>query len=94
VHTIDLPTGIAAEASTMVNVFPNPFNGTTQFVINTADKQDADVTIHNVLGASIAKFNAENGKAVMFDASDLSSGVYFYTVISGGKQTTGKLIVR
>lgn len=94
VHTIDLPTGIAAEASTMVNVFPNPFNGTTQFVIHTADKQDADVTIHNVLGASIAKFNAENGKAVMFDASNLSSGVYFYTVISGGKQTTGKLIVR
>jgi uncharacterized repeat protein (TIGR01451 family) len=94
VHTIDLPTGIADEASTMVNVFPNPFNGTTQFVINTADKQDADVTIHNVLGASIAKFNAESGKAVIFDASDLSSGVYFYTVISGGKQTTGKLIVR
>jgi hypothetical protein len=94
VHTIDIPTGIEANASTMVNVFPNPFNGTTQFVIHTADKQDADVTIHNVLGSSIAKFNAENGKPTMFDASGLSSGVYFYTVTSAGKQTTGKLIVR
>jgi hypothetical protein len=94
VHTIDLPTGIEADASTLVSVYPNPFNGTTQFVIHTANQQDADVTIHNVLGASIAKFNAENGKPVMFDASGLSSGVYFYTVTSEGKQTTGKLIVR
>lgn len=94
VHTIDLPTGIEADASTLVNVYPNPFNGTTQFVIHTANQQDADVTIHNVLGASIAKFNAEHGKPTMFDASGLSSGVYFYTVTSAGKQTTGKLIVR
>jgi uncharacterized repeat protein (TIGR01451 family) len=93
-HTIDLPTGIESDIETLVNVYPNPFNGTTQFVIHTANQQDADVTIHNVLGASIAKFNAEHGKPTMFDASGLSSGVYFYTVTSAGKQTTGKLIVR
>ena len=64
--------------------YPNPFNPTTQ--IKYALKEDGFVTIkvYDLLGKVVATLVNENKPAgvytVDFDASRLSSGIYFYTI--------------
>ena len=71
--------------------FPNPFNPTTQIGFRTAGFGSVTLKIYDALGREIATvLNHEKLTAgehqVPFDASHLSSGVYFYrlTVAAGG----------
>ncbi len=64
--------------------YPNPFNPTTQ--INYAVKEDGfvELKVYDLLGKVVATLVNENKPAgfysVSFDASRLSSGIYFYTI--------------
>jgi hypothetical protein len=53
--------------------------------------------VYDVLGNEIATLVNEEKPAgsyeVIFDASRLSSGVYFYRLISGGQSLTRKLLL-
>ena len=78
--------------------YPNPFNPST--VINfTVEKTGlATLKVYNVLGQEIATlFNgiAVNGQVhnVNFDASKLSSGVYFYQLQQGNQVKIQKMML-
>jgi len=77
--------------------YPNPFNPTT--TINYSIPEDGFVTlsIYDVLGNEVAQI--ENGNKVAgsysnsFDASKLTSGLYFYTIRVGNFVETKKMIL-
>ncbi len=73
--------------------FPNPFNPSTVISFNLPKKNHVTLKIYNTLGQQVATLldnetvDAGN-QSVKFDASQLSSGVYFYRLnVEGISQT-------
>ncbi len=61
--------------------YPNPFNPTTTIQFSLSVSDEMTLTIYNVNGQQVAQFdgNYEAGvHTIEWDASELSSGVYFY----------------
>jgi hypothetical protein len=77
--------------------FPNPFNPTTTISFTVHAAAQASLIVYNILGEEVATLY--NGIAtpgdhnVTFDASQLSSGVYFYTLTSNGVNETRKMLL-
>ena len=77
--------------------YPNPFNPTT--VINYSLKNQSNVTlkVYNLVGQEVATLVNTNQAAgsyhVTFDASNLTSGVYFYTLKAGNFVVTKKMML-
>jgi len=77
--------------------YPNPFNPSTK--INFAIPISGNVTIkvYDIIGRETATILNKDMKAgsytVDFDASKLSSGVYFYKIVSGSYIETKKMIL-
>ncbi|GJQ63983.1 MAG: hypothetical protein SCALA702_30360 [Melioribacteraceae bacterium] len=68
--------------------YPNPFNPSTMINFATPVKADVSVAVYNMLGEKVADVvNAEfdiGSHEVSFNASSLTSGVYFYTISISG----------
>lgn len=77
--------------------YPNPFNSFTIISYSIPQKGDVVLKIYNILGREIATLldkEQEMGTyKIQFDASYLSSGVYFYRLQSGNYAVTKKLIL-
>ena len=75
--------------------YPNPFNPSTTIRYSIPKAGDVEITVHDVLGKEIILL--ENGYkqpgsfSVDFNATDLSSGMYFYTIKSGNFTETKKM---
>jgi len=82
---------------TLYQNYPNPFNPST--IINYSIKENGLVTlkVFDVLGKEVQKFVDEDKEAgsylIDFDASDLPSGIYFYTIQSGNFSASNKMIL-
>lgn len=94
------PTATPTEFAVLQN-FPNPFNPETTIPFTLPLRSDVTVKIHDLLGREVATLSQgvmdAGYHAVNFNASDLSSGVYFYTVKAvGGNENfsaTRKLVL-
>ncbi len=81
--------------------YPNPFNPTTtieySIPVNFSPLQNVQLKIYDVLGREVAtlvnKKQAPGNYSVKFDASNLNSGVYFYTLRAGNFVSTKKMIL-
>lgn len=77
--------------------YPNPFNPTTQIKFTLPESGEAKLTIFDVLGNEIeALVNGylDSGSfEYFFDASDLSSGIYFYTLQYNNSILSKKMII-
>ncbi len=75
--------------------YPNPFNPTTTIVYSVPQRSHVSLTVFNILGQKVAELiNGEvaaGPHSVWFDASRLSSGVYFYRLQAGSSVDTKKL---
>ncbi len=64
--------------------YPNPFNPSTVIKYSLAKKSFVKLTVYDLLGRKIAELvNQDQDKgihSVMFNASNLSSGIYFYKI--------------
>ncbi|MHB8581590.1 MAG: T9SS type A sorting domain-containing protein [Ignavibacteriaceae bacterium] len=79
------------------NNYPNPFNPVTTINYTIAVKDFVTIKVYDLLGKEIATLvNEEKNSgsySVEFNASKLSSGVYFYRMQAGGFVETKKLIL-
>jgi len=77
--------------------YPNPFNPSTTISFAVPAKSLVTVKVYNVLGkevATLANGEFESGRhSVEFNASDLASGVYYYTISAGNFTSTKKMIL-
>lgn len=77
--------------------YPNPFNGMTTIRYQIPKESDVKITIYNILGKEIKTIVEENQNRgnynVLFDATNLSSGIYFYTMKAGTFIETRKMIL-
>ncbi len=77
--------------------YPNPFNPTTKISWQSPVGSYQTLKIYDLLGNEVAvlvdEFRQAGSYEVEFNASQLSSGVYFYTLRAGGFVETKKLIL-
>jgi len=81
----EIEQGSLPAAFALGNNYPNPFNPSTVIPFQLAAPGDVSVTVYNTLGQQVAvlmqgQAHAAGRFEVNFDASRLSSGVYFYVV--------------
>jgi len=78
--------------------YPNPFNPETAISYELKDEAHVRLFVYDVLGREVATL--VNGKKpqgkhrVNFNASGLSSGIYFYSIYLRGKDASGFTAVR
>jgi hypothetical protein len=77
--------------------YPNPFNPTTSISFSIPSRQFTIVKVYDILGNEIITLVNEEKPAgkyiVNFNASNLHSGVYFYSIRAGSFTDTKKLIL-
>ncbi len=77
--------------------YPNPFNPSTTISFSIPNQVNVKLSIYNAIGEEVAELINENITAgfhqVTFDASNLSSGIYFYRISAGNFIDTKKMIL-
>ncbi len=77
--------------------FPNPFNPTTVIYYQLPSISHVTLKVYNVLGEEVATLVDETKGPgeynIRFDASKLSSGVYFYQIVADNFVSTKKMVV-
>jgi len=77
--------------------FPNPFNPTTQIHYSLPEPSNVRLDVFNMLGQRVAVLVNEGKSAgrhtVRFDASGLSSGVYFYRLQTGSQTLARQMML-
>ena len=79
------------------NAYPTPASKTVNFDYNfPADVNSAEISICNIMGQEVMRneINGMSGKASI-NVSDLTDGVYFYSLIINGKvEKSNKIVVK
>lgn len=77
--------------------YPNPFNPTTKISFSIPKRSNVELKIYDILGRKISTLMNEEKTAgsyeVKFNASKLSSGIYFYQLKSGNFIETMKMLM-
>ncbi|MBN2092825.1 endo-1,4-beta-xylanase [candidate division KSB1 bacterium] len=77
--------------------YPNPFNPATTIEFSLPKGSNVNLVVYDVMGKVVKQLvfgNYESGiHKVIFDASQLSSGVYFYSLTAGDFVSVKKLIL-
>jgi len=77
--------------------YPNPFNPVTEISFNLAEEGFVTLEVLNLLGQRVATLVNDNMKSgfhtINFDASDLSSGIYVYTISVNNFTASKKMVL-
>ncbi|MGK9477002.1 T9SS type A sorting domain-containing protein [Melioribacter sp. OK-6-Me] len=77
--------------------YPNPFNPTTNIEFALPQSSDVKLVVYDALGKEVAQLVNGHMNAgyhrVTFNASNLASGVYFYTIKAGDFYSVKKLML-
>jgi glucuronoarabinoxylan endo-1,4-beta-xylanase len=77
--------------------YPNPFNPSTTIRYELPVRSAVELTAHNALGQQVREIVSSEVVAgyheATFDASGLSSGVYFYGLRAGNTVLTRKMLL-
>ena len=99
----EILTGVKEEQPTepvnfdLLQNYPNPFNPSTTISYHLASNVFAILKVTDVLGREVATLVNERQNAgdhsVIFDANNLPSGLYFYTLEAGTYHATKKFLL-
>jgi N-acetylmuramoyl-L-alanine amidase len=97
------PVGVEQESNLVPSVFlleqnyPNPFNPTTTIRFSIAEETHTKIIVSDILGRELKTLLNDNLSAgtykIDFDASDLPSGIYLYTIITEKFNQTKKMVL-
>lgn len=77
--------------------YPNPFNLTTTIKYSIAEGQHVKLTIYSLLGEELRvltnEYKSAGTHSIRFNAKDLPSGIYIYTLKTNQKNASKKLIL-
>jgi hypothetical protein len=77
--------------------YPNPFNPTTVLSYRLPFVSFVNLSVYDITGRKVAYpvngWEDEGVHNVTFDASDLTSGIYFYRLTAGDRTATGKMVL-
>ena len=77
--------------------YPNPFNPTTAIHYELSERSDVQITIFDLVGREVTALFSETQdagyKSIQWDASNVSSGMYFYQIRAGEFVQTRKMVV-
>lgn len=89
-NTILIPTGLHNQTETIMNLFPNPTNGSFTIELNTKEKQL--VKVFDITGNLVISQTIENGKANI-DANYLLAGIYNISIKGNNSVANKKLVI-
>jgi hypothetical protein len=85
------------ESFTISQNYPNPFNPSTMIKYQIPNSNYVSLKIYDVLGREVVTLVDEvqdvGFKSVAFDASQLTSGVYYYRIVAGDFVETRKMVL-
>ena len=100
---VNYPTGVRnndgsmPEKISLLQNYPNPFNPTTNIIYEVPDAGNVKITIYDSIGREIKTLVNEIKNSgtyeVNFDASNLTSGVYFYRLQMSGKSIVKQMLL-
>jgi hypothetical protein len=77
--------------------YPNPFNTSTRFKISIPREKQVRLAIYDLLGQEVAVLVdgvlTPGIREISWDASNVTSGIYFYRLVMGNTYITRKMIV-
>lgn len=89
---IGIPTQFALQGN-----YPNPFNASTTINYQLPTTSDVKLEVYNLLGRNVATMVDERQQAgyrsVIWDASEVSSGLYFYKLTAGEFTETRRMML-
>jgi len=90
-------SGIMPDEYALSQNYPNPFNPTTNIRFSLPSNGHTSLKVYDMLGREVRTLISEEMPAgyyeINFDAHNLSSGVYFYTLTSGNFTSSNKMIL-
>ncbi|MEB2296104.1 MAG: T9SS type A sorting domain-containing protein [Ignavibacteria bacterium] len=102
-YTVNNPTSVddnnnsLPESFYLAQNYPNPFNPSTKISFRIAEPGIVSLKVFDILGNEVMSLVDEQKPAglyeVKFDASSLTSGVYFYQLKSGNLVQTKKMVL-
>jgi len=95
-----IPPGIKESpklSKLMVTNYPNPFSRKTNLDIYLFKSSQVSLLIKSISGQIMGDVNygvmGSGTQTLSFDASNLSKGIYFYTITTGDQKATNKMII-
>jgi len=96
VTSVDL-TSERPQSVQLFQNYPNPFNPATTIAFSVPEASFAELAVYDVLGRKLQTLISERVQAgqhtVTFDASDLSSGLYMYSLQTESQRLTRRFTV-
>ncbi|MEP0861996.1 MAG: exo-alpha-sialidase [Ignavibacterium sp.] len=82
---------------TLLQNFPNPFNSQTKVIWQVPEASWQSIKVYDLLGKVVAslvdEYKEAGRKEIIFDAADLTSGIYFLKLVAGEYTFTKKMIL-
>jgi hypothetical protein len=102
-NMIGVPTGVLTDVNpipadySLDQNYPNPFNPITTISYSIPSDKFVSIKLYDILGKEVRTLVCEQKPAgryqLVFDAADITSGVYYYQINSGTFNQTKKLIL-
>jgi len=95
VTSLDAKNDVIPENYSVSQNYPNPFNPSTKINFAIPEQEYVTLKVYNMVGEMVAELVNQELTAgdytVDFNASNLSSGIYFYNITAGAFSRTGKM---
>ena len=87
-----------ASAVSKLDIYPNPFSGTTNIGFSLDKASNVKLSVMNILGETVDTFDngfmSEGTHTLVYNGRHLSSGMYFLTLTAGETSITQKISIQ
>jgi hypothetical protein len=97
VSSVNLSDSKTPESYSLYQNYPNPFNPATTIKYSIPTESFVNIKVYNLIGQQVAELVNEQQQTgnyqVSFDANNLPSGIYFYSIKAGNFAETKKMLL-